>query len=57
MSSDKTPKRVRVLIRPDAHIDEAYLQAGFVSKVEALLVKETVARELIAAHSYLVMED
>jgi hypothetical protein len=57
MTSKKTSKSVRVLISPDSHIDEAYLQAGFVSKDEALVVKEIEGRELVAAHSYLVMED
>lgn len=57
MGSDKTPKLVRVWIRHDAHIDEAYITAGYVSKRESLLVKKTVARDLVNAHQYLVMED
>lgn len=57
MSSTAKSKRVGVVIRPDAHIDEAYLKAGYVSKVEALVVAEKTARELVAAHPYLVTED
>ena len=57
MSSTAKSKRVAVVIRRDAHIDEAYLQAGYVSKVEPLVVAEKTARELVAAHHYLVMED
>lgn len=57
MSSATKSKRVRIVIRSDAHIDEAYLHAGYVSKVEPLVVAEKTARELVAAHAYLVTED
>lgn len=58
MSSAPKSKRVAVVIRPNAHIDEAYLRVGYVSKFEPLVVAEKTARELVAAHAYLaVMED
>lgn len=57
MSSATKSKRVRVVIRPDAHIDEAHLATGFVAKGVPLAVSENTARELVAAHQYLVMED
>lgn len=58
MSSAARSKRVRVVIRPDAHVDEAHLAAGFVAKGVPLSVPDNTARELLAAHTYLaVMED
>lgn len=44
-------------MREGAHVDEAFLQAGYVSKREPLIVTEKAARDLLAAHAYLVMED
>lgn len=57
MSSAPKAKRVAVVVRADAHVDEAHTAAGFVSKREPLVVAETIARELLAAHPYLVTED
>jgi hypothetical protein len=58
MSSAAKTKRVAVQVRADAHVDEAHLDAGYVSKLKPLLVADKIARELVAAHAYLeVTED
>lgn len=46
-------KTVDLVIRADAHVDEAYTNAGFVSKLDALSVPESDAKKLLERHPYL----
>lgn len=56
-SASKQPERVRVVVRSGAHVDEAYLDAGYVSKSEALVVTPKIARDLVAEHDYLIVTE
>ncbi len=47
------PKRVSVIVRASAHVDEAITAHGFVSKSVPLQVSESDAKRLLEAHSYL----
>jgi hypothetical protein len=57
MSKAAKPANVSVVIRPDAHVDEAYLNAGYVSKVEPLVVESKAGRELLAAFGFLMITE
>lgn len=57
MGTTAKSARVSVVIRHDAHVDEAYLKAGYVSKVEPLVVESKTARELVAAYGFLTITE
>lgn len=59
MMATSKQKRVAVRIQHKAHIDEAYLKQGFVSKNVQLVVDASDATQLVADHTYLeqVTED
>ncbi len=42
-----------LVVRADAHIDEAWTSHGFVSKSDSLSVSASDAKLLLAAHPYL----
>ena len=52
-AANPQPVTVCLIVRANAHIDEAYTSHGFVSKTTPLRVPKNDARILLAAHSYL----
>ena len=49
-------RTVSLIVRSEAHVDEAYTANGFVSKRAALEVKPAVAKRLLAVHPYLTTQ-
>lgn len=50
------PKLVKLVVRADAHIDEAWTVHGFASKSIPLAVSEPLAKRLLADHPYLTIQ-
>lgn len=50
------PKLVKLVVRADAHIDEAWTVHGFASKCVPLPVSDALAKRLLADHPYLTIQ-